>query len=447
MAGIAGISATGCGEKVKEMLGLIRYRGRTSISVFEKEGTTLGMIWNDHEEKKSKELLASGMVGEDHGPGHFVKVRPENGKFKMERDELGFAPLYYGSDRNGNTCFSSEVKALVNDVASIRELLPGTSGEVASLSSWYELKKGRESDENPVILAETLFKLLSKAVMEYTDTKDIGSWLSGGLDSSSICALASKYTSKLKTFSAGIKGSPDLDFSREMASHIKSEHHEVVVTLQDLLDSLPDVIYHLESFDALLVRSSITNYLVAKLASDHISDVFSGEGGDELFAGYEYLKSIPAGKLQDELISITNALHNTALQRVDRSSSAHGTTAHAVFTRPDIVEFAFTVPAKFKIHDNTEKWILRKAMERLLPETIFKRPKAKFWEGAGIRDLISDYAAKHITGNDFRSERILANGFIINTIEELFYYRIFREHFGKDIDISWMGRTKGSPLS
>jgi len=243
-----------------------------------------------------------------------------------------------------------------------------------------------------------------------------------------------------------LKGAPDLEFAAEVARFIKSDHHEVIVTAEDLYSSLPEVIYHLESFDALQVRSSIINYFVAKRAADYVSDVFSGEGGDELFAGYEYLKVIPQELLSDELINITKNLHNTALQRVDRSASAHGITAHTVFTNPEVVKFAFTIPVELKIYNNVEKWILREVMKNSLPDQILKRPRIKFWEGAGVNDLISGYADKHITDNDFRQERRLYNNWLINTKEELYFYKIFKDHFGPDLRLSWMGRTKGSPV-
>ena len=173
--------------------------------------------------------------------------------------------------------------------------------------------------------------------------------------------------------------------------------------------------------------------------------MFSGEGGDELFAGYDYLKTIPEEQLDEELVKITGSLHNTALQRVDRSASAHGTRAHVVFANPEVVRFALTIPVKYKIYNNQEKWILRKAMEGLLPESILQRPKAKFWEGAGVEDLLSEYASGRITDNDFRNERKVSDNIKINTKEELFYYRIFKDHFGSD-NFEWMGRTKGSPV-
>ncbi|GAI77491.1 unnamed protein product [marine sediment metagenome] len=145
----------------------------------------------------------------------------------------------------------------------------------------------------------------------------------------------------------------------------------------------------------------------------------------------------------DELIDITKCLHNTALQRVDRSASAHGTVAHVCFLDPEVVDYALRIPAEYKLRDNVEKWILRVAFDDMLPEQVLNRKKSKFWEGAGVGELMSDYADSTITDDDFRRERILKNGWIINSKEELFYYRIFREQFGELENLSWMGRTKG----
>jgi asparagine synthase (glutamine-hydrolysing) len=231
-----------------------------------------------------------------------------------------------------------------------------------------------------------------------------------------------------------------------VAEFIGASHHEVIVTFDQMLAALPDVIYHLESFDALLVRSSITNYLVAQLAGDYVAQVFSGEGGDELFAGYDYLKALPPAQLSKELLDITHSLHNTALQRVDRCAAAHGTRAHVCFLAPPVLDYALRIPVELKLHNGVEKWILRQAMHDLLPVSVLMRTKAKFWEGAGVGDLLAHYAGGAIGDAEFRRERTLPNGWQVNSKEELLYYRIFREQFGQATDLSWMGRTKGSPV-
>lgn len=273
----------------------------------------------------------------------------------------------------------------------------------------------------------------------------MGSWLSGGLDSSTLAALMRPHVRTLHTFAAGLEGAPDLEFAREVAAYIHSDHHEVILTLDSMLEVLPKVIYHLESFDALLVRSSITNYMAAQLASEYVSEVLSGEGGDELFGGYQYLKALDPATLAAELVDITNRLHNTALQRVDRSASAHGTVAHVAFLDPEVVAYAHRIPVQYKIRAGVEKWILRRAMEGKLPERVLNRTKAKFWEGAGVQDHLAQYAETHLSTADYNSERTLFNGWTLDSKEELMYYRIFKEHFGHLEDLSWMGRTKKIP--
>jgi len=259
-----------------------------------------------------------------------------------------------------------------------------------------------------------------------------------------LAALARPHVRRLHTFSGGLPGAPDLKHARLVARQLQSEHHEAIARLKDCLAILPDVIYHLESFDALLVRSSLISYLVAKLASQYVPAVFSGEGADELFAGYEYLKSLAPGSLTGKLVEITNRLHNTALQRVDRCASALGLIVHVSFLDPDVLDYALRIPQGFKIKDGVEKWILRQAAAGKLPDSILNRPKAKFWHGAGVGELLAQHADKHISTADFEHEKFLPNGWTLNSKEELMYYRIFRERFGECKNLSWMGRTKGA---
>jgi asparagine synthase (glutamine-hydrolysing) len=270
----------------------------------------------------------------------------------------------------------------------------------------------------------------------------MGSWLSGGLDSSVLAALARPLVRTLHTFAAGVAGAPDLEHAREVARFLRTEHHEVVVTLPQMQRFLPVVIRSLESFDALLVRSSVTNYLVAQAAAEYVPDTLSGEGGDELFAGYHYLKALPPTALAAELRNLLGALHNTALQRVDRSAAAHGLVAHLCFLAPAVVDYALRIPVELKLRNGVEKWILRQALAGALPERILARPKAKFWEGAGVSGLLAEVAESAIPDGEFQRERLLPNGWSLASKEELFYYRLFREQFGRQIPLEWMGRTK-----
>jgi asparagine synthase (glutamine-hydrolysing) len=179
-----------------------------------------------------------------------------------------------------------------------------------------------------------------------------------------------------------------------------------------------------------------------------VGSLFSGEGADELFAGYAYLQQLEPGTLSSELVDITGWLHNTALQRVDRSASAYGLIAHVPFLDPEVVEYALRIPAQLKLRRNgavVEKWILRRASVDILPDQVLWRRKAKFWQGAGVGDLLAQYAEEQISEGECGRERILPNDWQLNSKEELLYYRIFRQHFGQLENLAWIGWTKGAP--
>jgi asparagine synthase (glutamine-hydrolysing) len=446
VSGIAGIEQNGRQEIVEKMLDKISHRGNAGCKVKEVEGATFGVVWTETQKDSLIRMKQNNEAYDGDGAGHSALAKIKDKGIVLKRDPLGVVPLYYGEDDKGMLCFASEVKALLDICSEVNIVPPGHRFDGEDLKPYFKLKKRHSFDKKPDNIAKGLKKKIVNSIKKRIDfNSEVGAWLSGGLDSSALSALARPLKSRFFTFTAGVEGSTDIEHAREVADFIDSEHHEIIVEFSDLLQILPTVIYHLESFDALLVRSSLMNYIVAKEASEYVSQVTSGEGGDELFAGYHYLKELNPDAIPDELIDITRRLHNTALQRVDRSAAAHGTVAHVCFLDPEVVEYVLRIPSEFKLRDDVEKWILRLALEGELPEKVLNREKAKFWKGAGVEELLLEYAEKEITDDDFRRERILKNGWQLRSKEELLYYRFFKEHFGDLEELAWMGRTKKVP--
>jgi len=390
--------------------------------------------------------LGAQFMPQLHGP-FALAIAGANGVF-LARDLLGRSPLYYGRHQ-GSLCFASELKALLGWADEISEFPPGHCYDPSrGLVRFARLETRPTLELPPQEIASQLLGRLVASVRKRVSDGEIGAWLSGGLDSATMTALARRQIPRLHTFAAGIEDAPDLQYARVVAEFVGTQHHERVCTPDEMLAILPEVIYHLESFDALLVRSSIMNFLAGRLASQHVPAVLSGEGGDELFAGYEYLKELDLADLPHELIDITQRLCNTALQRVDRCSASHGLVARTGFLDREVVEYALQIPAEMKLGGDgagVEKWILRQAMDGLLPDEVLTRPKSKFWEGAGVGDLLATHAQEVISDTEFESERVLSDGSRLTTKEELFYYRIFREQFGAAISPALVGRTKGAP--
>ncbi|MBI3944774.1 MAG: asparagine synthase [Armatimonadetes bacterium] len=480
MAGIVGIARKGETAQVRSALARIAHRGGAGSSVWSHEGATLGVVWPAAQQlaQRASNRYGVALDGDIHnwtdigagsvcplealerechqsGPGFAagldgpfaLAIAAADGVF-LARDVVGKSPLYVGRCR-GALCFASEVKALAGWADDIREFPPGhyrAPGE--GLVAHARLEEQPPLAKAPAEVATELRRRLVASVRKRMAPGEMGAWLSGGLDSAALTALAAPQADVLRTFSVGVDGSPDLHYARIVAGHVGSHHHERVVTVAEMTRALPEVIYHLESFDALLVRSSITNYLVGQLASDHVPVTLSGEGGDELFGGYDYLKELPIAALPAELIDITGRLHNTALQRVDRCSAAHGLVARTAFLDRDVLAYALRIPPEMKIHRNgnaVEKWILRAAIEGLLPDEVTNRPKAKFWQGAGVGELLAERADAALSDADFAAGRALPDGSRARTKEELWYYRIFREQFGDDVSPALVGRTKGAP--
>ena len=463
MAGIVGLERADK-KFVKRMLSQISHRGDHGSKIIQQDGMTIGAVWPDAQLSPVPGILNNKAVWDANQPpipdqsnlqqAHepfTLASLAKTGELFVARDALGVNPLYFSYTESGDFCFASEVKALLEVSNDIREFPPKT---------WYSSQDGFHEfpgfdndvgiqEQNMHEIAMGLQMRLDQAVCKRINRPEIGAWLSGGLDSSAIVGLIRPHAVVLHTFAAGMRGASDLVFAREVADYFNTQHHEIIITMPEVLKVLPEVIYHLESFDALLVRSTITNYLVASKAAEYVKTSFSGEGADELFAGYSHFLNIPEEDIDQEMQQLTQSLHNTALQRVDRSAAAHGLVVHVPFLDPDVVAYAQAIPASLKLKrqpKTIEKYILRKALEGILPKSVLWRKKTKFWQGTGLGELLSDHARNAISDADFSQERMLPNGWQLNTKEELFYYRIFKSHFSDLEKLDWMGRTQNAPV-
>ena len=327
--------------------------------------------------------------------GMFAFILSDGVQMLAARDPLGIKPLYYGK-AGDNTVFASELKALCGCASEVKEFPPGSVFHSQSgFRKYLSLPKAEPEDRPPeswcALIRDTLERAIGQTLMSYVP---LGQFVSGGLDSSIIAAVARKHMDELHTFSVGIEGSGDLEAARAVARHIDSTHHEYVFSPEDIRRHLPEIVYYLESFDQDLVRSAVPCYFVSRLASEHVKVILTGEGADELFGGYTYYKDFDdTMPLHEELHRSVSSLHNINLQRVDRLTMAHSIEGRVPFLDLEMIELGQRIPSRLKIHTGSdgrkvEKWILRKAFEDLLPENILWRAKEQFDEGSGTSDLL-----------------------------------------------------------
>jgi asparagine synthase (glutamine-hydrolysing) len=371
-----------------------------------------------------------------HLDGMFAFAIADGETLYLARDPIGIKPLYVGR-RGTGLLFGSELKALDGLAQDVREFPAGT---------WYHSQLGFNRfydvpDHSPEVLSveehsrrirETLERSVVKRLMSDVP---VGAFLSGGLDSSIIAALAKRHLGKLHTFSVGIEGSRDLEAARLVADHLGTIHHEYVFTEREVQDSLPEVIYCLESYDQDLVRSAIPCYFTSRLAAKHVKVILTGEGADELFAGYTYYRGIkdPTG-LHRELRRSVCSLHNVNLQRVDRLTMAHSLEGRVPFLDTELIDVAQRVPPDLKLYRDPrgrliEKWILRKACEDLLPSDILWRDKEQFDEGSGTVDIVGT-GFDHILAAEHAADYVAAHASAgLRGPEECVYHKLLSEAY------------------
>jgi asparagine synthase (glutamine-hydrolysing) len=379
---------------------------------------------------------------EDHGPDcvnfldgmfAFVVYDSRRKTFLAARDPLGIKPFYYARDGQ-RWYFASEAKALLEcgvDRAWIHPLPPGFRLTPEHGPEQYYFLSTHKSIPNPDLVRELLVHAVDKRLMADVE---VGTFLSGGIDSSLVTALVARRNRDVQAFTVGVEGSPDVEAAKVVASHLGIRHHVRPFVMDELIDLLHETIWHVESYNPSMVTGSVVTLMAAKLAKDvGIKVVLCGEGSDEIFAGYLALRELDFLELHDAAWKLLENLHQTELQRLDRMSMAVSLEARVPFLDRDLVEYALNLPASAKIREvngrRLEKWILREAFAGVLPDEILWREKLPFDQGSGARALIA-HANEAVTDSELEEaqERWPEAG--IRSKEMLFYYRIWREHFG-----------------
>ncbi len=275
----------------------------------------------------------------------FVLALPD--RVVAARDPLGIRPLYRFR-LGGDVGLASEVKAFDGTADAVEEFPPGHVWDsVDGLRPFYAIPEPQSCDTPAADAVAELRETLEAAVVKRLRSDvPFGCLLSGGLDSSLVCALARRHVEKLHTFAVGVEGSPDLAAARVVAKHLDTVHRELVITPKDVSEAVPTVLQHLESADVDLVRSAVGTYLVMGFAARHVKVVLTGEGADELFADYD-----DPDLLQAELHRSLSGMHNVNLQRVDRMSMTHGVETRVPFLDTSVVEVAMRTPPALKQRD------------------------------------------------------------------------------------------------
>jgi asparagine synthase (glutamine-hydrolysing) len=386
----------------------------------------------------------------------FALYDREKDEYLIARDHIGIIPLYIGWDLYGNFYVASELKALEGVCNRIEEFKPGhylysNDGE---MKKWYSRDWMDYSavDKNETDINDLKSALEAAVHRQLMSDVPYGVLLSGGLDSSIISAVAKKFASKrietkdkadawwpqLHSFAIGLEGSPDLAAARKVADHIGTVHHEIHFTVQEGLDAVRDVIYHIETYDVTTVRASTPMYLISRvIKSMGVKMVLTGEGADEIFGGYLYFHKAPDAKsFHEETLRKISKLHLYDCLRANKSLAAWGVEGRVPFLDKEFLDVAMRINPVDKMagKGKMEKWILRKAFEDYLPESVVWRQKEQFSDGVGYGwiDTLRSLAEKEITDDQLENAKYR---FPINpplNKEEYMYRAIFSEHFPSD---------------
>ncbi|WP_421712287.1 asparagine synthase B [Alteromonas abrolhosensis] len=397
-------------------------------------------------------------IDELEGMFAFILYDEEQDAYLIARDHIGIIPLYTGYDEHGNFYVSSEMKALAGVCKTISEFPPGhylwsKEGKIIKYykRDWMEYDNVKDNTSNLEELRVAFEKAVKSHMMSDVPYAVL---LSGGLDSSLVSAVAAQYVAKrvededktdawwprLHSFAVGLEGAPDLKAAKKVADMIGTVHHEIHFTIQEGLDAIRDVIYHLETYDTTTIRAATPMYLMTrKIKAMGIKMVLSGEGSDEIFGGYLYFHKAPNAKeFHEETVRKLDRLHMFDCARANKATSAWGVEARVPFLDKNFIDVAMRLNPQDKmcLDGKMEKWILRKAFDNgeTLPAEVLWRQKEQFGDGVGYSwiDSIREFVDNEVTDQQLATAEFR---FPVNTpdTKEGYYYRtIFESYFPQE---------------
>ncbi|OOE79177.1 asparagine synthase B [Salinivibrio siamensis] len=383
----------------------------------------------------------------------FILYDEEQDAYLIGRDHIGIIPLYHGHDEHGNYYVASEMKALTPICKTISEFPPGhflwsKQGEPVRYykRAWMEYDGVKDSTTDKAALKEALEKAVHRQLM--TDVP-YGVLLSGGLDSSVISAVTKQYAAnriedddqsqawwpRLHSFAIGLEGAPDLKAAKEVADHLGTVHHEFTYSIQEGLDAIRDVVYHIETYDVTTIRASTPMYLMSrKIRAMGIKMVLSGEGADEVFGGYLYFHKAPnAQEFHEETVRKLLALNMFDCARANKSMAAWGVEARVPFLDKEFLEVAMQIKPDDKMcgDGKMEKHIIRECFGELLPESVAWRQKEQFSDGVGYGwiDTLKAIADEKVSDQQLATAAFRFPYNTPTTKEAYMYREIFAELF------------------
>ena len=395
----------------------------------------------------------ASFLDELNGIFGFAIYDTQEDTYFIARDHMGIIPLYMGWDADGTFYVASELKALEGVCTKIELFPPGhyyLSSEEAPVQwytrDWMEYDAVKDNTTSIDELHDALSAAVKRQLMSDVP---YGVLLSGGLDSSVTSALAKQYAAKrvesdddqaawwpqLHSFAVGLEGSPDLAAAQKVADHIGTVHHEIKFTIQEGLDAIRDVVYHLETYDITTIRASTPMYLMARaIKALGIKMVLSGEGADELFGGYLYFHKAPTAKdFHEETVRKLDKLHQYDCLRANKSLAAWGIEGRVPFLDKEFMDVAMRINPQDKMinKERMEKWVIRKAFEDYLPESVAWRQKEQFSDGVGYDwiDTLKEVVNDAVTDEQMANAHFRFPAQTPQNKEEFHYRSIFEEHF------------------